>query len=284
MTLTPRIWPRRLRLGILAAVCLAGVLAVFLAPRVPLGPAYHDFADKRTLFGLANALDVLSNIPFCIVGLWGLFWLAGSAARSSFADRREPIPWAIFFAGVFLTGLGSSWYHLAPSNQRLPWDLLPMTCSFMSLVVSMVMERVSVRAGAIALIPLLLLGVSSVLHWCVTESLGHGDYKFYLFVQFFSPGVLVLLIGLFRPRYTGTRYLILAFALYVAAKLFEIGDYPVYRLLGHRLSGHSIKHVTAAVACYLILEMLRRRRRIPSTRAASVPAAGDGRNRLTYSE
>jgi len=280
--LTPRNWDRRVRLACLGGVCLAGLVALLLAPRLPLGPGYHDFADKRTLWGLPNALDVLSNLPFCIVGVGGFAWLLGRRGRAAFLDARERVPWLIFFAGVALTGAGSWWYHMAPSDQRLPWDLLPMTCSFMSIVVVTYMERVNLRVGFAALVPMLVLGASSVVYWWVTTSLGRGDYKFYVFVQFFSPVVLVLLIALFPPRYTGMRWLGLAFGLYVAAKAFETWDYPIYRHLGRRVSGHSLKHVTAAVACWAILEMLRRRRVVRGGPAADEQEPGEAEPQAAY--
>lgn len=253
--LKPRTWTRRARLVLLFTVCLGTFCGVLLAPRVPIGPHYHEFADGRTMLCIPNALDVLSNIPFCIVGVWGLIWLVGSGARRRFVDPVERIPWRIFFAGVALTGVGSYWYHLAPSNGRLPWDLLPMTCSFLSVVAATYMERIDVRAGLWALAPLVLLGMASVVWWAVTTAHGNGDYKFYLMVQFFSPVALALMIGLFPPRYTGMRYLVIAFCCYVAAKLFETYDGEIFRV-GGVVSGHSLKHVTAAVSCYFILRML----------------------------
>jgi hypothetical protein len=280
---TPRCLTRRLRLGILFSVCLVAVLALLFVPRIPLGRSYHNFADTRTLFSIPNAFDVLSNIPFILVGAWGVLWLLTPRARASFLDPRERTPWLLFFLGVLCTGFGSFWYHMAPSNNRLPWDLIPMTCSFISLLIVTWMERVSLRTGYAALLPLLLAGVSTVVYWYVTHALGHGDYKFYLFLQFFSPVVLVLLLALFPPRYSGTRFLVLAFALYVAAKLFELGDFPIYRRLGHAVSGHSLKHVTAAVACYCILEMLRRRHPLPATPALSDPVPDYDRSTLTLS-
>jgi hypothetical protein len=206
------------------------------------------------MFGIPNTLDVLSNIPFVIVGIWGLLWLLGSSS-ASFSDQWERIPYLVFFTGVALTGIGSSWYHLAPSNSRLPWDLLPMTCSFMSIVVAMFMERVSVKFGLIGLIPLLLLGIASVTYWYFSETQGHGNYKFYLFVQFFSPVVLALIVALFPPRYSGVHYLIIAFGLFVTAKLFESFDRQIY-FSARVVSGHSLKHVTAGISCYYILRML----------------------------
>lgn len=266
--LNPRTWPREARLAILGAISLSALILLFLAPHVPLGPDYHDFVDKRTWLGLPNALDVLSNIPFVLVGGWGLAWLSGKRGKGAFRDDRERVPYQIFFAGVLLTGFGSFWYHMAPSDARLPWDLLPMTCSFTSMVVATCMERVNLRAGYLALAPALLLGASSVAYWMVTSGRGDGEYKFYLFVQFFSPVLLALIIGLFPPGYSGLRYLATAFALYVAAKLFEVFDGGIYSGLGYAVSGHSLKHVTAAVACFWILLMLRERHPL-STEAIS---------------
>jgi hypothetical protein len=260
--LNPRNWDRRVRLALLGGVCAAAVAALAMQPRMGLGAGYHDFGDKRTLWGIPNALDVLSNIPFCLVGAWGLVWLMSAGGRAAFVDGRERVPYMIFFAGVLLTGFGSYWYHVAPSDARLPWDLLPMTCSFMSLVAATYMERVNVRAGLMALVPMLAVGAGSVVYWAVTNAHGDGDYKYYLFVQFFSPVVLALVVGLFPHRYTGMRYLAAAFALYVAAKVFETYDYAIYGGLGHVVSGHALKHVTAAVAAWVILEMLRHRRAV----------------------
>lgn len=257
--LIARDWSRRTRLSILAIVLFSALVLLILAPRLPLGSNYHDFADKRTLLGLPNALDVLSNVPFMVVGFWGLIWFGSEKGRRAFAKNEQRIPYQIFFAGVLLTGFGSFWYHLAPSDGRLPWDLLPMTCSFTSLVIVTFTERVDEKMGFIALIPALLLGVASVLYWTFTTDLGNGDYKFYLFVQFFSPVLLMLIIGMFAPRYTGLRYLIAAFGLYVAAKLFETFDYAIYRKDGGVISGHSLKHVTAAIACFYLLLMLVKR-------------------------
>jgi hypothetical protein len=145
-----------------------------------------------------------------------------------------------------------------------------MTCSFMSMIVAIFIERIDERVGLILLLPLLLLGIASVAYWYVTEENGHGEYKFYLFVQFFSPVVLALIVGLFPPTYSGMRYLILAFGLFVAAKLFELYDRAIYNL-GHIVSGHSLKHVTAAISCYYVLRMLQTRHVFPS--ATPLPAS-----------
>jgi hypothetical protein len=250
---------RQTSIRLMIAVTLLSVTALCLLSPIPLGAGYHDFADKRNLLHISNSFDVLSNIPFMIVGLWGLGALLRKSSRAVFVTRGERIPYLIFFAGVALTGLGSFWYHLAPSNARLPWDLLPMTCSFMSMLAAIIMERISVRAGLRLLLPFLVLGIASVGYWYTTEQQGHGDYRFYLFVQFFPPVLIASIIALFPPRYTGLGYLVIAFFFFVLAKLFELFDQRIY-LSTRMASGHSLKHVTAAVACYWVLRMLERRR------------------------
>jgi hypothetical protein len=193
-----------------------------------------------------------------LVGLWGTLWLCRGASAGAFRTRLEKTVYLVFFLGVALTGVGSFWYHLNPTNQRLPFDLLPMTCAFMAILTSVAIERIGGRFGRSLFITLLLLGCSSVGYWYVTAARGHGDYRFYLFVQFFPPILIGLMIVLFPSSYTGMKYLVTAFLLFVIAKIFESFDAQIYQA-GHIVSGHALKHITAGVACYSILLMLQRR-------------------------
>ena len=254
-----RFWARRTRLGLVVGLVLAALIGLVLAPQVRLSVGYHDFADKRRLLRVPNCLDVLSNIPFLIAGLWGTWWTLSKVSRTSFSSEAERVPYIVFFVGVALTGLGSFWYHLEPGNARLPWDLLPMTFSFMSIVAATVIERIDSTVGTWIYGPLLTFGAFSVLYWYATESQGRGDYRFYLFVQFFSPVLLAMIVWLFPPRYSGTGYLVFAFVLFVLAKAMETLDGEIYRATGC-ISGHALKHMTAGVACYWVLLMLQRRR------------------------
>ncbi len=267
---------RRARVGLVVGIFLAALLGVLLTPRIPLGAGYHDFADRRTLLGIPNCLDVLSNLPFLVVGLWGAVWIMGAERGLSFRSRWERLPYLVFFGGVALTGIGSLWYHLSPGNSRLPWDLLPMTFSFTSMVVAVIMERISLRAGMLLYLPLLAAGAGSVVYWQLTEAQGRGDYRFYLFVQFFSPVLLAAMVWLFAPRYSGTGYLVFAFALFVLAKAMEALDGQIYAFTGC-VSGHALKHATAGVACYFVLLMLQRRR--PVSGVAEIDPESVSKNR-----
>jgi hypothetical protein len=147
------------------------------------------------------------------------------------------------------------------------WDRLPMTLSFAALLALVVEERVNARAGAILLWPALAIGLFSLLLWRWTD-----DLRLYFWVQFF-PGLAVLLLFLlYQPKYTGTHYWIAAGVLYAFAKLFEFTDGAIYSV-GNFLSGHTLKHLAAAAACFSILRYFQTRRLItwPSARPVGLP-------------
>jgi hypothetical protein len=91
------------------------------------------------MLGVANFLNVASNLPFLTVGVLGLKSLFRHGAvgpQGPVQERAERWPLLVLFAGVLLTAFGSAYYHLAPDNDRLVWDRLPMTVAFMRLFAS----------------------------------------------------------------------------------------------------------------------------------------------------
>jgi hypothetical protein len=80
-------------------ICTIVLIATVLVYRIPLGPNYN-VADKRTMLGIANALDVLSNVPFFIVGVGGLTWLLAGSSQTAFLEERERIPYLVFLQGL----------------------------------------------------------------------------------------------------------------------------------------------------------------------------------------
>lgn len=257
------------RLWSLVGIVAAITIAVFLFPAIPQSESYHHFADTRAVLGIPNAIDVLSNAFFLIVGLLGMQFVLRKpqhATAAGFLDPRERWPYFIFFLGVTLTTFGSAYYHAQPDDARLVWDRLPMTLGFMSLLAATLSERVSVKTGSRALVPLLIFGVASVAYWSVTQGHGHGDLRPYVLAQFGSLAVLLLLVALFPPRYTRGSDLIVSLGIYALAKAFEAADRPIFNLAGI-VSGHTLKHIAAAVSAYWILRMLQLRRPVLDTRA-----------------
>ena len=249
---------KRTGVAALLSLTLVVIIAAILAPRIAQPLAYHNFADRRAWLGIANFGDVVSNAGFAIVGLWGLTILLGKPSRVQFVDSRERWPYLIVFAGMVLTAGGSSYYHLAPDNDRLVWDRLPMTIVFMALVAAMIIERISVPIG-LALLPLLLLaGIASVVEWHISEVNGASDLRFYAALQAYAV-LLLLAILLLPPRYTRSSDLAIVVGFYVLAKITEAADRPIFAF-GQIVSGHTIKHLAAAAAGLWILRMLQKRR------------------------
>ena len=259
---------RRTRLVLLAGMTLGAVLATALAPRFAQPLWYHHFADARKCFGVPNGLNVLSNLPFAVVGLWGLVWLARNGER--FLDARERWPYVVFFAGVALTCFGSSYYHLDPNNQTLLWDRLFIVVAFMGLLSALMAERISVRAGMLWLAPLLAIGAGSTFYWEWSEMAGRGDLRWYALVQGYGVLLVLLLLALFRPRYDRGQYFVYAVIAYVVAKVLETFDSAVYHALGGTVSGHSLKHLAAALAGYYVLRMLELRRPVESAAQSDI--------------
>lgn len=237
------------RLVVLAALVIGSLL--FMLAKAPFGQdlAYHQFTDRRAWFGIPNFFDVLSNLPFLLVGMAGI----------RFCRRQQMLPlraaWLTFFAGVAAVSAGSAYYHWAPDNLTLVWDRLPMTVGFMGLFVALLAEYVSVRIARWLLLPALLVGIASVGYWHEFD-----DLRFYYWVQLTPMLVVPTLMLLFKPRYSHHGLLLVTLACYLLAKYAEYHDAAIFALTQQALSGHSIKHLLAALACYAVLLMLRWRR------------------------
>lgn len=255
---------RKASLRILILLTTAMVAACCLLPRIPQPLSYHQFADQRSLLGIPNFGDVASNLPFAVVGIWGLVFLLRTRFRKNaetFLDERERWPYLFVFIGLLLTALGSSYYHFAPDNARLLWDRLPMTITFMAMVSAVIAERISVRLCVLLLPFLLIVGLMSVVQWEWSEMRGAGDLRFYAAVQAYS--ALVILLSLFFPRrYTRTGDYVSVVGFYALAKALEFFDKPIFSAL-HIVSGHTLKHLAAAAAGYSILRMIEKRKPVP---------------------
>ena len=245
---------------------LAFALALVL-PAMPQPIAYHDFADKRVAYGIENFLDVTSNLAFTAAGLAGLVMVL--RPRTCFASPAERWPYLVFAVGVLATGAGSCYYHLAPDNETLFWDRLPMTISFMSLIAAQIVDRVDARAGLLALVPMLVVGVATAVYWIVSERLGRGNVVPYAVLQAYSVIVMLKLAAMHPSRYTHGNAIYAVFVGYLLAKGFEHFDRQIFELTG-AVSGHTLKHVAAGVAGLPLVWMLWSRQLV----SRLAPAAG----------
>jgi hypothetical protein len=242
---------------------VAGIVAAMLAPPLRQDPAYHAFADRRVILGIPYGLNVLSNVGFLLVGAWA--FVAVAQAR---LPRWERSAGFLFALGLLLTGLGSAWYHLAPSNVTLVWDRVPLSALFPIVFAVVIGDRISTGAGRLLFLPLAVFGVVSVVWWDLTD-----DLRAYAVAQFL-PLVLIPLMLLLFPGRRPTRALIGGVALYALGKAFEVGD-AVVLAAGGLVSGHTVKHLLAALAAGLITRWLCHDGRFPreAGRARVMPSA-----------
>jgi hypothetical protein len=247
-------------LPLLVTVLLAAA-ALFHGP-IAQPAGYHDFADQKVVFGIPHFADVISNLGFALAALWG--WMRLAPAR-----RHPDIPsgWAgyrLFLIGLFLTALGSSWYHLAPDNAGLVWDRLPIALACGGLLAG-VWGDVQHKNSRALTTWLALAAIASVAWWYFTDLSGNGDLRPYLLLQ----GLPILLIPLWQWIYRMPGADRLAFggalALYVVAKFAELGDHEIAAVLG-AVTGHTLKHLLATGAAALIV--VRLVRRVQESRAA----------------
>jgi hypothetical protein len=244
----------------ISTIAFIAIVPCFFLKPIPQSAAYHDFSDQRSWLGVANAANVLSNLPFLLVGTYGIVVVgrARSVQRENVPPPAASAAYFILFCGVTLTSLGSAYYPLAPSNQRLVWDRLPMSVGFMGLLSATFSERVSPRLGQRLLIPLVLIGLFSVLLWAWTESIGQGDLRLYYVVQFVSLLLVLAMALLFPSPYTRSNDILVSIAIYFVAKVCETKDAVILNALG--VSGHTLKHMLAALSVTIIALMLAHRR------------------------
>ncbi|MCH8057113.1 MAG: alkaline phytoceramidase [Proteobacteria bacterium] len=226
------------------------MVAVFFLGPVPQDPSYHEFADTRSILGIPNFWNVVSNFPFLLVGGLGFYYLRSINQPGILPDLH--LAYVVFFAGILLTGLGSAYYHYAPDNATLIWDRLAMTLGFMGLITIIIGEHISLPAAKRLLIPLVIVGAGSVVYWGITEARGSGDLRPYGIVQFLPMLLMPLILLLYRSVFNRVSFYWFVMALYVLSKLFEHFDFDVYGF-GELISGHSLKHVVAAVAPLVLL-------------------------------
>jgi hypothetical protein len=215
--------PARKKIAVLLTV-MAILVFLILMPPLHQEQSYHAFADRRTLLGIPNFWDVVSNLPFAVVGVIGLLRFRDFATR-------------IVFLGIFATAFGSAYYHLKPDDARLFWDRLPMTVAFMGIFAIAIEQRRLV-------LPLVFTGVASIVWWRLFDNLWP-----YGLVQFGSLGALVVIAFRSQPG------LWPVIGWYGLSKVAEYFDKQIYSIFF--LSGHTLKHLFAGIGAWYIIGWLR---------------------------
>ena len=262
--------PPQLRGVLLLVLAAIAVVAVGLHGPIPQPSGYHAFADGRGLLGIPHFADTLSNLPFLLVGVTGLILFSRRTPPGALPALRPA--YLSFFLGTALLFPGSAYYHLAPSDSTLAWDRLPMTLAFMAVFAIIIGEHISPRLGIRLLLPLLLFGALSVLYWRATDSGNGGDLRLYVIVQYLPMLLIPVIVLLYRSALEPTSYLWALLGSYGVAKALEFLDAPVLRITGV-VSGHTLKHLVAALGVWFLFLGFIRRRPVPDIPASPIPTA-----------
>lgn len=246
-----------IRNAILSGLALCAIVGVFLLPPMGQDPLFHKFADTRTVFTIPNFYNVMSNLPFLVLGIVGLyaFFKNNELSTTSFAILT-------LFIGVAGIGVGSAYYHLNPTNATLVWDRIPMTVTFMSFFAIIIGNYIHSRWRFILLLSMLIVGVLSVTTWYYGELNGQGDLRLYFLVQFLPMVAIPLMIFIYPTPRIMRIEIIATIILYTIAKFFENKDAVIFNS-GRILSGHTIKHLFAAAAVFYILQIVKRKSDAP---------------------
>ena len=235
-------------ISFLTGLIILLILAIFL-PSIQQNQNYHNFADKRVLFGVNNAFDTLSNLAFIIVGALGLFNFYNNQfikISNSFSVILN-----LFFISIILTGLGSGYYHLNPNDFTLVFDRLVLTLVFTFVLAMVASIRISERSGFHTLAELVILGPFTVLIWNY-----NGNLTPYIILQY--GGVVIVILTLIltkasKPSPCFTSLIIL----YGFAKITEFYDEKIFTLSENVISGHTLKHLISAIAVIVFISPLK---------------------------
>ena len=235
-----------------AAVIVGGTMAALWYGPIAQLPEYHQFADHTIQFGVPHFADVISNIGFALVALAAWVGLAGAGDPSRLGGGWPG--YRLFLASLFLTALGSAWYHLAPDNARLVWDRLPIALACAGLLAGVWGDTHRQDSGGLTN-GLAALAIFSVAWWYGTDLAGIDDLRPYLLLQA-APIVLVPLWQWIHDSERADRVAFgMALLLYVAAKVAELYDHEIGAAFGS-LTGHTLKHALATGAAALIAARL----------------------------
>lgn len=235
------------RSSVLLWLALLATAALALHGPIVQWTGYHHFADARAWGALPNAWNVLSNLPFALAALWA--WPRLLAAGAA---------WRVFCGAIALTTIGSSVYHWQPKHLTLLVDRLPIAWACAALLCAFLAERVHAGWQSPAVVGVALLGgTAAVGWWGLGNAVGTGDLRPYVLVQFMPmlliPAALLLRLRPLAAAAVPAWAWWTALALYACAKGMEAADAGMLETTLHTVSGHTLKHLLAALAAGLLL-------------------------------
>ncbi|MDB5769866.1 MAG: hypothetical protein JWM42_240, partial [Burkholderia sp.] len=190
------------------------------------------------------------NAGFVLAGIWGMLRLWPMRRRPELAAGWPG--YSLFMIALVLTAVGSAFYHLAPDNDRLVWDRLPIVFACAGLLAGVRAGNGPRINGWLWTCVLAIAGALSVGWWHLT-----GDLRFYLLLQVLPLVLIPLWQAIHGAPHDQRIVFAMAIILYALAKAAELSDHALFSALGW-MSGHTIKHLLAtAAAAAVVVHLVR---------------------------
>ena len=200
--------------------------------KISLPKGYHNFADKRKLVGLPNAMNVLSNLFIIIPVIYLLKHKTENNTNNN-----------LLIIHITLLSLASAYYHYNPTDKSIFWDIL-MIATLSIIVLNIINEY---KYGSLFYI----LGILSVIYWKQT-----GDIRLYLLILIGVP--IIFFLKYYDNEDKDVKknlYIILFFT--VLYRFVEYYDHQIYNLTNNMISGHTLKHIFAGLSILYIVKLLK---------------------------
>ncbi|XP_013624892.1 PREDICTED: uncharacterized protein LOC106331095 [Brassica oleracea var. oleracea] len=153
--------------------------------------------------------------------------------------KSEIWGWTLFYAAVSGLAFGSGYYHLKPDDNGIVWDTLPVRFSHLSLCFSF--RENNWNESSLSYIALFLF----ISFFNVAYARVFNDLRLYMTFQLIPCRAIPLITVLLPPKYTHSRFWLLATA-----------AHSVSKINGYIIGGHSLGHLCSALAMLLLTVML----------------------------
>ena len=90
---------QNLKKSILLFISLIAAGLIFSIGPIKQDLNYHQFADQRSFFSIQNFTNVITNIPFVIIGILGVLHIFRKNYKQT--DYQLVIVFFVFYFGVF---------------------------------------------------------------------------------------------------------------------------------------------------------------------------------------
>ena len=196
-----------------------------LSNKISFPQSYHKFIDNRTISGIPNFMNIVSNLAIALPA----FYLMKKQKKISFLSIN-----------ILLLAITSAIYHMNPNDNTIFLDML-FVMSINTVVFSYFVNK---QVGNF----IFILGILSVFYWKK-----YDDLRFYEFLKIAIPVYAIFMLYK-NPKVN--HYIFPVIILTILIRVSEYNDKEIYKLTGGIISGHSLKHIFAALDIYLIIIIL----------------------------